>query len=143
MSELCLSESRHREERASYCELSLSETAETACTLLEGRFRCMVKKCGRNGREQEEVQPTARADDARRHLLQDSPHDARRCVCLCFLLPWHVFECDEFFYRLSPRRPSSCAHESLHTERHGERQCHCCCQHAHFGGGRSKHRNRW
>ena len=105
MSELRLSEARLREERAPYFELSFSETTETACTLMEGRFRCIAKKCRRKGREQEEVQPTARADDACRHFLQDSPYDARRCVCLCFLLPFHVFERDEFFYALSPHCP--------------------------------------
>ena len=71
-----------------------------------------MRKCGRNGREQEEVQPlTSRADDACRHSLQDGPYNARRCYELSFsetaasalvwekfLLLWHVFERDEFFF---------------------------------------------
>ena len=52
--------------------LSYSETAETACTImLKGRFRCIViKKCGRDGREQGEIQPIARANNACEHFLQ-------------------------------------------------------------------------
>ena len=102
------------------------------------------------------MQVRREADDACRHSLQDGPCDARRCVSLCVLLRWHVFERDEFFFATVATLPSSMHTRNVrpltfptHGDRHGpvlvvlpdngkgrrESQCHCCCQHAHLGGG--------